>query len=62
MRLVTPQTRLKAGAGYQTKPHLAVALSEEALRSGWRFRVVLAARLSGNSGPFISALHRLGLR
>jgi SRSO17 transposase len=35
---------------------------EELLRSGFRFSVVLAERLYGDSGPFISALHRLGLR
>ena len=37
-------------------------LIEEVLRSGFRFSVVLADRLYGESGPFISAFHRLGLR
>jgi SRSO17 transposase len=62
LRIFKPPTRLNAGDGYKTKPHLAVALSAEWRRSGCRFSVVLAARLYGDSGPVISALHRLGLR
>jgi SRSO17 transposase len=62
LRIFKPQTRLKANDVYKTKPQLAIELLAEVLRSGLRFRVVLADRLSGDSGPFISALHRLGLR
>jgi hypothetical protein len=47
---------------YTTKPQLAIELLEEVLRSGLRFSVVLADSLSGESGPFISALHRLRLQ
>jgi SRSO17 transposase len=61
-RIFKPQTRLKAGDGYKTKPQLAIELIEELLRVGFRFSVVLADSLYGDSGPFISALHRLGLR
>jgi SRSO17 transposase len=61
-RIFKPQTRLKADDVYQTKPQLAIELIEELLRSGFRFSVVLADSLYGDSGPFISALHRLGLR
>jgi SRSO17 transposase len=61
-RIFKPQTRLKANDVYTTKPQLAIELIEELLRSGFRFSVVLAHSLYGDSGPFISALHRLGLR
>ena len=61
-RIFKPQTRLKANDVYKTKPQLAIELIEELLRSGFRFSVVLADSLYGDSGPFISALHRLGLR
>jgi SRSO17 transposase len=71
-RIFRPQTRLKAGDVYKTKPQLATELIrahpssseiiEELLRLGFRFSVVLADSLYGDSGPFISALHRLGLR
>src|SRR5262249_42852568 len=56
-----PQSRLKVGDVYQTKPQLAIARSEEVLALGFRFRVVLADSLSRDSGPFLSALHRLKL-
>lgn len=41
---------------------MAVEIIEELVALGFRFRVVLADSLYGESGPFISALHRLGLR
>jgi len=61
-RLFKPQTRLKAGDVYKTKPQLAIELIEELLALGFHFSVVLADSLYGESGPFISALHRLGLQ
>jgi len=57
-----PESRLKPDDVYQTKPQLAVALIEELLALGFHFSVVLADSLYGESGPFISALHRLGLQ
>jgi SRSO17 transposase len=57
-RIFKPQTRLKAGDAYKTKPQLAIEIIEELLRLGFRFSVVLADSLYGESGPFISALHR----
>ena len=60
-RLFKPQTRLKAGDVYKTKPQLAIEMIEELLALGFRFSVVLADSLYGDSGPFISALHRLRL-
>jgi SRSO17 transposase len=58
-RLFKPQSRLKPGDVPQTKPQLALELVEELLALGFRFRVVLAASLYGESGPFSAALHRL---
>ena len=61
-RVYKPESRLKPGDVYQTKPQLAVELIEELLALGFHFSVVLADSLYGESGPFISALHRLGLQ
>jgi SRSO17 transposase len=59
-RIFKPQTRLKPGDVYTTKPQVAIESVEELRAVGFRFRVVLADSLYGESGPFISALHRLG--
>jgi SRSO17 transposase len=61
-RIFKPQTRLKADDIYKTKPQLAIEIIEELLALGFRFSVVLADSLYGDSGPFISALHRLRLQ
>ena len=61
-RIFKPQTRLKAGDVYKTKPQLAIEIIEELLAVGFRFSVVLADSLYGESGPFTSALHRLRLQ
>jgi SRSO17 transposase len=62
VRLFKPPSRLQPGDVAKTKPQLAIAISEELLARGFRFRVVLADSLSGESGPFSAALHRLGLQ
>jgi len=61
-RVFKPRTRLKEGDVSQSKPHLAIAIVEELVALGFRFSVVLADSLYGESGEFTSALHRLGLR
>jgi SRSO17 transposase len=61
-RVFKPQTRLKEDDVYQSKPHLAIAIVEELVALGFRFSVVLADSLYGESGEFTSALHRLGLQ
>jgi SRSO17 transposase len=61
-RIFKPQSRLKPGDVYKTKPQLAMEIIEELLSLGFHIRVVLADSLYGESGPFISALHRLGLQ
>jgi SRSO17 transposase len=61
-RVFKPESRLKAGDVYKTKPQLAIEIVEELLRLGFRFSVVLADSLYGESGPFVSAPHRHHLR
>src|SRR5258708_25340287 len=58
-RVFKPQTRLKAGDVSMSKPPLAIALVEELLALGFRFRLVLAARLYGESGAVTTAHHPL---
>ena len=60
-RVFKPQTCLKAGDVSKSKPQLAIAIVEELVALGFRFSVVLADSLYGESGHFTSALHRLGL-
>ena len=60
-RLFKPETRLKPGDVYKTKPQLAIAIIAELLALGFRFSVVVADSLYGESGDFIGALHRLHL-
>jgi SRSO17 transposase len=61
-RLFKPKSRLKPDDVYKSKPQLAIELIQELTALGLRFSVVLADSLYGESGAFISALHRLGLR
>lgn len=61
-RCYNPKTRLKGGDTYQSKPQPAVELIQEPQALGFRFSVVLADSLYGESGEFLSALQRLGLR
>jgi SRSO17 transposase len=57
-----PQKRLHKADQYKTKPQLAIALIEFLQQQGFRFEVVLADSLYGESGEFIAALQRLGLQ
>ena len=57
-RLFKPESRLKAGEIAKSKPQLAIEIIEELLALGFRFSVVLADSLYGESGEFIAALHR----
>jgi SRSO17 transposase len=58
-RIFKPESRLQPGEVYQTKPQLAIEVVEELVALGFHIQVVLADSLYGESGPFISALHRL---
>jgi SRSO17 transposase len=57
-RVFKPESRLKPGDVYKSKPQLAVEIVEELLALGFHVSVVLADSLYGESGPFVSALHR----
>jgi SRSO17 transposase len=61
-RLFKPRSCLKPGDIYKSKPQLAIELVQELLARGFTFSVVLADSLYGESGEFVAALHRLGLR
>ena len=61
VRRFKPESRLKPGDVYKSKPQLAIAIIEELVALGFRFSVVLADSESGESGAFTGALHRWGL-
>jgi SRSO17 transposase len=61
-KVYKPRTRLKPGESYKTKPQLAVELIQELQQWDFRFEVVLADSLYGESGDFISALETLHLK
>jgi len=61
-RVFKPESRLKPGDFYKSKPQLAIEIIEELVARGFHFSVVLADALYGESGEFISALHRLKLQ
>jgi SRSO17 transposase len=61
-RVFKPETRLKPGDVYHTKPQLAIAIIEDLLARGFQFSVVVADALYGESPEFIRALHRLQLQ
>jgi SRSO17 transposase len=61
-KVFKPRTRLQPGDVYKTKPQLAVELIQELQRWGFRFEVVLADSLYGESGDFSSELEKLHLK
>jgi SRSO17 transposase len=60
-RLYKPRRRLKPGDVYKSKPQLAVELLHELAAQGFRFSVVLADSMYGESWEFTTALARLDL-
>jgi SRSO17 transposase len=60
-RIFKPESRLKPDDVSKSKPQLASEIVEELVALGFRFSVVLADSLYGESGEFIGALHRLHL-
>ena len=60
-RVFKPHTRLKPEDAYKTKPALAVEIIKELLAWGFRFDVVLADCLYGESTDFLEALEGLHL-
>lgn len=61
-KVYKPRTRLKPEDTYKTKPALAIEIVRELQAYGFRFDVVLADCLYGESGDFISALEKLHLK
>src|SRR5712691_8054663 len=61
-KVFKPRTRLKPGDSYKTKPQLAVELIQELQQRGFRFEVVLADSLYGESSTFVSELEQLHLK
>ena len=60
-KVFKPRTRLKPGDSYKTKPALAVDIIKELQKWGFRFSVVLADSLYGESSDFVGALENLHL-
>ncbi len=57
-----PKERLEAGDTYQTKPQIAAGMIRELQKSGFKFKLVLADSLYGESeSNFISVLNELKL-
>lgn len=61
-RVYKPKSRLKPVDVFKSKPQLAVELIQELQALGFRFSVVLADSMYGESWDFTTALERLGLR
>jgi SRSO17 transposase len=61
-KVYKPKTRLQPGDTYKKKPQLAVELNQEWQHWGFRFEVVLADSLYGESSDFISELETLHLK
>jgi SRSO17 transposase len=61
-KIYKPRKRLKPGDTYKTKPELAVEIIEELLSWGFRFTVVLADSLYGESSDFIAELEKRQLK
>jgi SRSO17 transposase len=61
-KVFKPRKRLKPGDSYKTKPTLAVELIQELQNWGFRFSVVLADSLYGESSNFVSELEQVQLK
>ena len=59
--LYKPKSRLKQGDVYQSKPQLAVELIRPLATLGFRFSVVLADSMYGESYDFTHAVSQLGV-
>lgn len=60
-RVYKPKSRLKPGDVFKSKPQLAVELIQALQALGFRFSVVLADSMYGESWDFTHALHRFEL-
>lgn len=60
-KIYKPKNTLKEEDSYKTKPQLAVEIIKELLELGFKFDLVLADSLYGESGTFITALNKYSL-
>jgi SRSO17 transposase len=60
-QIFKPERCLQPGDDYRSKPQIALELIRELQQRGFRFEVVLADRLYGESGAFIAELRKLEL-
>jgi SRSO17 transposase len=61
-KVYQPQTRLRKAEQYKTKPELAVEIIGELKQLGFKFSVVLADSLYGESSDFIGGLNEFKLK
>lgn len=57
-KIFKPKSRLQEKDVYKTKPQLAIEIIHELIEMGFKFRLVLADSLYGESGDFIEALNQ----
>jgi SRSO17 transposase len=57
-KIFKPKSRLQEKDIYKTKPQLAIEIIHELIEMGFKFRLVLADSLYGESGDFIEALNQ----
>jgi SRSO17 transposase len=60
-KIYKPKTTLKEGDSYKTKPQLAAEIIEDLQKKGFKFNLVLADSLYGESGTFITVLNKYSL-
>jgi SRSO17 transposase len=60
-KIFKPQATLKEGDLYKTKPQLAAEIIKELKEKGFKFDLVLADSLYGESGTFITVLNKYSL-
>ena len=61
-KIFKPRSRLKEKDIYKTKPQLAIEIIDELISMGFKFQIVLADSLYGESGDFIEALNHNQLK
>ena len=60
-KIYKPQSTLQEGDSYKTKPQLAAEIIKELQDFGFKFDLVLADSLYGESGTFITVLQKFHL-
>lgn len=60
-KIYKPRTTLQEGDLYKTKPQLAAEIIQELKEKGFRFDLVLADSLYGESDTFVTVLQKFNL-